>query len=98
MTDFTQALARLRRPGLLIRAARHGQQGYDRKRDLKRIARGEGNLAPERVVKRLMDLEAELEYSRRSRDAAYSPSRHVETLIALMAEARALLTRGPVAV
>ncbi|NDR58278.1 DUF6477 family protein [Aliiruegeria sabulilitoris] len=98
MTDFTQALASLRRPGLLIRAARYGQQGYDRKRDLKRIAGGEEIPAPDRAVKRLMDLEAELEYSRRSRDAAYSASRHVETLIALMAEARALFNRGPVAV
>ncbi|MDV7144957.1 DUF6477 family protein [Tropicimonas sp. TH_r6] len=98
MTDFSQALANLRRPGLLIRAARHGQQGYDRKRDLKRITRGDEVPAPERAVRRLMDLEAELEYSRRTRDAAYSPTRHVETLIALMAEARALFSRGPVAV
>ena len=97
MTDFSQALASLRRPGLLIRAARYGQQGYDRKRDLKRITRADDIPAPDRAVKRLMDLEAELEYSRRTHDAAYSPSRHVETLIALMAEARALFNRGPVA-
>lgn len=98
MTDFTQAISRLRRPGLLIKAARYGQQGYDRKRDLKRITHGEDLPAPERAVRRLMDLEAELEYSRRTHDAAYSPIRHVETLTALMAEARALLSRGPVAV
>ena len=71
---------------------------YDRARDLKRITHGESLPAPDRAVKRLIDLEAELEYSRRTHDATYSPARHVETLIALMAEARALLTRGPVAV
>ena len=43
-----------------------------------------------------MDIEAELEHRRRSRDTGYLPSRHVETLIALMAEARAVLNRGPV--
>ncbi len=85
----------MRRPGLLIRAARLGQSRYDRNRDLRRITRGEDMPVPERALPRLMDLEAELEYSRRTHDAAYSPARHVETLIALMAEARALFARGP---
>ncbi len=97
MTDFTQALTRLRRPQLLIRAARFGMANYNRKRDLRRLTRGESIPAPESAVRRLMDLEAELEYSRRTHDAAYSPSRHVDILIALMAEARALVARGPVA-
>ena len=96
MTNFVNTLAQLRRPGLLIRAARYGQTGYDRNRDLKRIARDVTALSPERAVLRLMDIEAELEHRRRSRDTGYLPSRHVETLIALMAEARAVLNRGPV--
>ncbi|RYH07469.1 DUF6477 family protein [Tropicimonas sp. IMCC6043] len=98
MTNVTEALAQMRRPGLLIRAARLGQSGYDRNRDLKRITQGEALLIPERALPRLMDLEAELEYSRKTHDSAYLPSRHVATLTALMAEARALFARGPVAV
>ncbi|MFV0335129.1 MAG: DUF6477 family protein [Tropicimonas sp.] len=98
MTNLIQSLAQLRRPGLLIRAARLGQGGYRRKRDLRRITGDETLVPPEHAVLRLLDIEAELDLSRRSGDARYSPTRHVETMIALMAEARALLARGPVLV
>ncbi len=39
MTDFRLLLAELRRPRLLIRAARYGMQDYRRERDLKRLDR-----------------------------------------------------------
>jgi hypothetical protein len=39
MTDFTLALAALRRPKILIRAARAGVVDYRRDRDLKRLLR-----------------------------------------------------------
>jgi hypothetical protein len=38
MADIMGILSNLRRPRLLVRAARHGLQDYDRKRDLRRIA------------------------------------------------------------
>ena len=39
MTDFRIILANLRRPRLLIRAARFGLEDYRRDRDLSRLAR-----------------------------------------------------------
>lgn len=90
MTDFLQTLKNLRRPRLLIRAARHGVMDYNRNRDLQRILRGQGLPGPSRTVPRLMDMEAEFENARRTGDAGYSIMRHIEVLIALMSEARML--------
>lgn len=96
MAEFLQNLADMQRPRLLIRAARHGLSDYDRRRDLKRITRAEGPTAPEAALRRLIDIEADLETSRRAGLATYSIARHVDTLIALMAEARLMLrTRAP---
>lgn len=83
-------LNRLRRPKLLIRAARFGLADYNRDRDLKRLMRAAAAPAPSLAVPRLIEEEARLEDSRTSGGAAYSPARHVEVLIALMAEARLL--------
>jgi hypothetical protein len=89
MTDFRALLADLRRPKLLIRAARHGQSDYRRDRDLKRLLNGQ-QPAPDRSVPRLLNEEERLEETRKSGDAAYSIARHIEVLIALMAEVRLL--------
>jgi len=80
----------LRRPRLLIRAARFGLSDFRRERDLRRIL-GDG-MAPigERTLARLLDVEESLDDQRRIGDASYRPARHVEVLIALMAEARML--------
>ena len=94
MTDLAAALATLRRPRLLIRAARFGLNDYDRVRDLRRLIRAEAPPAPERALDRLMAAEAEIEEVRRARTAGYSVSRHVELLIAIMAEARLLPRRA----
>jgi hypothetical protein len=90
MTDFLDRLRSLRRPRLLIRAARHGALDYNRNRDLKRLMRSDPLPGPSRTVPRLMDLEAEMERTRQEGDASYSIARHVDVLIALMAEARLL--------
>ena len=88
MTDLLDRLRDLRRPRLLIRAARHGALDYNRDRDLRRIMRAESLPGPSRVLPRLMDLEAEIERTRKAGDSSYSIARHVDVLIALMAEAR----------
>ncbi|MBW6505503.1 MAG: hypothetical protein K0B00_01995 [Rhodobacteraceae bacterium] len=93
MTDFTSILAELRRPRLLIRAARLGLADYNRSRDLRRIVRSTETIAPERAVAYLIAAEAEMEETRRAGAAQYSLVRHIDVLIALLAEAR-LLT-GP---
>ena len=95
MTDMTPMLAHVRRPRLLVRAARHGLAEYNRKRDLRRIFRLPQTPAPIRALDMLMSEEARLEEQRRERDAAYSIARHVEVLIALMAEAQLAQTHAP---
>lgn len=90
MTDALELLKTLRRPRLLIRAARFGIVDYNRDRDLKRLMKSASTPTPTRAVDGLMEEEARLEQIRKTGDGTYSVSRHVEVLIALMAEARLL--------
>lgn len=89
MTDFRALLSNLRRPQLLIRAARFGLSDYRRDRDLKRLLDGQ-QPSPDRSVPRLLSEEERLEEDRRAGDAGYSVAHHIEVLIALMAEVRLL--------
>lgn len=93
MTDTLAELAALRRPRLLIRAARHGQGDYNRNRHLRHIFRVDTLPSPDQALARLLPLEAEAEARRVAHDAAYSVTRHVELLIALMAESRLMEAR-----
>jgi hypothetical protein len=88
MSDFYSLLTGLQRPRLLVRAARHGLEEYRRDRDLRRLLGGPGLPAPIDALPVLMDEEARLEDIRGTGDAAYSLVRHIEVLIAVMAEAR----------
>lgn len=91
MTDFQSLLANLRRPRLLIRAARFGLADYWRDRDLRRLI---GQIsAPDIAVERLMSEEQFLEETRRAGDLTYSVTRHIEILIALICETRLLPRR-----
>ena len=95
MSDILSLLAQIRRPRLLMRAARFGLGDYRRERDLRRLV---GQLpSPEKALTRLMDEEERLEALRREGRADYSLPHHIEVLIALMAEMR-LVSRGPQAV
>ena len=85
MTDCRTLLATIRRPRLLMHAARFGLQEYRRERDLRRYV-GSAT-SPEDTVSSLMSVEARLEENRIAGDAAYSVARHIEVLIALLAEA-----------
>lgn len=90
MTDPISFVNALRRPRLLIRAAMHGLEDYNRERVLKRLTRSPSVPSPKRAVTSLLSVEETLETARRSGDASYNVSRHVEVLIALLAEARQL--------
>jgi len=90
MTTTHDALTRIRRPRLLIRAARFGVEDYQRSRDLKRILRSDVLPGPGRAVDLLVDLEAHHDAARRAGAATYSIATHLDVLIALMAEARHL--------
>ncbi len=88
MQDIMSKLSALRRPRLLIRAAKIGAQDYCREQHLQRIL-GYGAIpGPGSALMRLMDLEREVDMSRRDNDAAYSLVQHLDLLIALMGEAQ----------
>ncbi len=90
MTNFPALLASLRRPRLLIRAARFGLEDYRREKDLRRLLPKAAPDRPEQIMSCLMAVEEDLEIRRREGDAGYSLARHIEVLIALMSEVRLL--------
>ncbi len=94
MTDLHDSFATLRRPRLLIRAARCGLGEYNRARDLKRLMRLAEAPAPEAALRALIAEEAVLEAYRREGCAQYDLAHHIELLIAMMAEARLLPRPG----
>lgn len=86
MTEIHAPLAQMRRPRLLIRAARFGVADYRRDRDLRRLI---GRSAPpEDALRLLIRAEHQMEENRRRGEATYSIAQHIEVLIALVAEAR----------
>ncbi|MBZ8119417.1 hypothetical protein KUD11_12270 [Roseovarius sp. LXJ103] len=90
MQETLNSLNGLRRPRLLIRAARIGASHYNRDMCL-RGHFGYGALPRStQALSRLVDMEAALEDQRRIKGAGYSVSRHVNVLIAMMGEARIL--------
>ncbi|MCV2870023.1 DUF6477 family protein [Defluviimonas sp. WL0002] len=88
MTDLMTRLAQMRRPRLLLQAARHGLFDYNRERDLRRVLRCAACPAPEQAVDVLIAEEIKLEEVRQSGDASYNLVRHIEVLIAILAEMR----------
>lgn len=92
MTDFAAALTDLRRPKILIRAARAGLAEYRPERDLKRLVRG----ADRDPFPPLLAEERRLEETRTGGAGAYNIHRHVAVLTALLAEARRIAEPRPV--
>lgn len=85
-TDARSFLAGLRRPRLLVRAARLGLPDYRRDRDLRRLLAAPVAPAVSEALPRLIAAEAAAEATRRAGDAGYSFARHIELLIAVLAE------------
>ncbi|MEM6375308.1 MAG: DUF6477 family protein [Pseudomonadota bacterium] len=94
MTDLLTQLNTLKRPRLLINAARLGISDYRRDAHLTRHL---GNEAPDNAkeaLRQLMAIEHDLNQERETQAASYSVARHVEIMIAMMNEAR-LLRQDP---
>lgn len=87
MTEITRVLNALRRPKILIRAARAGVVDYRRDRDLKRLLRSPKPNA-DLALGTLLAEEDRLEATRTNGEATYDLRRHVAVLTALIAEAR----------
>ncbi|MDQ2092843.1 DUF6477 family protein [Rhodalgimonas zhirmunskyi] len=90
MTDLFEMLETLRRPRLLIRAARAGAEDYTRTPHLRRLlGTGEPPRTGEALM-HLMEMERDIDIIRRAGDPGYSAVRHVDLLIAMMGEAALL--------
>lgn len=95
MTDIHTRLAKLRRPRLLLSAARFGLVDYNREAALGRIVGGPAPLPGRWYLEELVALEDRLNESRKAREASYTTARHVDVLVALLAERAAMLTAAP---
>ena len=90
MQDILTMLNTLRRPRLLMRAARIGADDYRRSVHLPRLL-GYGGLPRHgAALMRLIEIEAGLNEQRVVEDSSYSLLRHIDVLIAIVGEARTL--------
>lgn len=87
----------LRRPALLIRAARAGQSGWRRARDLPRLLHSDTCPRPGAALSRLRAEEAQMNAARKEGAADYDLQRHVMLMIAILAEMRAAVAETPTA-
>lgn len=88
MTEALTLFASLRRPRLMLRAARLGLIDYRRDRDLRRLLGTPAAPAPDQALEVLLNAEARIEAVRLAGDSTYSVTRHIDLLIAMLAEAR----------
>lgn len=90
MQDLISMLHAIRRPPLLMRAARIGAEDYRRGVHLPRLL-GYGILPRHgSALLKLIEIEADLNTQRTSGDTSYSLIKHVDVLIAMLGEARVL--------
>lgn len=88
MQDVLTTLQSMKRPRLLMRAARVGAEDYRRSAHLPRLL-GYGALPRQsQALLRLMEIESELNTQRIDDASAYNLLRHVDVLIAIVGEAR----------
>ena len=97
MMDINSTLRRLRRPPLLVSAARFGIDAYSRERDLPRTLHVATAPRPAQALVALIALEDEMNAKRLAQAASYSIAHHIDALTAIMTEAkvwRATMGRG----
>ena len=79
MTETNISLSDLRRPRLLVQAARIGARSLLQ----------HGSSLPRKGLERLLSEELEMEGKRKDGEADYSPRRHVDLLVAVILAAQA---------
>ncbi|MFM2354449.1 MAG: hypothetical protein RLZZ528_185 [Pseudomonadota bacterium] len=90
MRDYSEIVTNLRRPRLLIQAARHGTADYSRQRDLGRLMHSAALPTPQQALDTLLADEERLELTRRSGGMSYSFGRHINVLAAILSELQLL--------
>ncbi|WP_216665304.1 DUF6477 family protein [Pseudoruegeria sp. HB172150] len=94
MSELIDLVNALHRPKLLLQAVRHGLADYNRERMLPRLFQDRAAPTPHRAVSDLLLTEELMDLARRDGEASYSPARHIEVLVALIAEARELASEA----
>lgn len=90
MQDILSLMSSLRRPRLLMRAARLGVSDYNRDRHLRAILGAHKLPRPGDALMQLMAREGAMEEDRAAEAADYTFHEHVKVLIAMLGEARLL--------
>lgn len=83
----------LRRPKLLVRAARAGLSQWNRRRDLRRVLKSDDLPCSASALQRLRTEEMQLNAARCEGQADYDLHRHILLLIAILAETAELAAR-----
>lgn len=86
MQDIQTFISQLKRPKLLVRAARFGQDDYRRERDLRRLLKLDRAPRPGAALMALSEVEAEMNDRRLTKSATYVLATHIDMLTAIMAE------------
>jgi hypothetical protein len=90
LKDLFSYINDLRRPKLLVRAARHGVESYNRRPHLGRYLASEPLPNPGSALMQLFEIEREMNDARLAKSGTYAPARHIDVLVAIMAEAQTL--------
>lgn len=90
MLDVLTLVKQLKRPPLLVRTARIGVDGYQREAALNRLIHADASIGSGEALMHLLDAEKVIDDKRRASAADYTIAHHVDMLIAIMGEARAL--------
>lgn len=87
MTQFQSSARALKRPKLLISAARLAAKKYRREYHLKALSQANAGKTEQKFFESLIEQENDLEWTRRSGSANYNVFRHITLLAAIIAEA-----------
>ena len=87
MQDIIGQVMALKRPNLLVQAARFGVDDYKRERHLRRCLGCETTPSPGQALMSLLDIEKQINYDRETKSGTYDAPRHIDILTAIMAEA-----------
>ena len=88
LADPLSLLKSVRRPSLLVRAAHLVLHEYNRERSLRKLLPDAECKSAGETFDRLLAHEADMNQARREGGTAYSITRHIELLAALIVEAR----------
>lgn len=87
MKDIIGQVMDLKRPNMLVQAARFGVDDYKRDRHLRRCLGKENLPSPGQALIALLDLEKQINRERETKANDYQAPKHIDVLTAIMAEA-----------